>query len=214
MSETTVSRRPPSLLSFASHRPCSTTATARSATPTGSVACRRRCSSVPMAALRDDTLVKPTLVSSAPMSARSAPNRRAPLATVARATPGDRWLAFTFLGLGIPWLVYTRLYFLLQPRHLTFDGGLFMRFFNKPDPFCGGTRTFAWMWQGDVGRAVAVYPLGPLIFVATVALVVYGLFVLVTGRAVYLNLSPMMVRGVIIVGFVALALNWIAKLVW
>jgi len=137
-----------------------------------------------------------------------------PVAAVTVATPVDRWLALTFVGVGIPWLVYTRLYFFLQPRHLTFDGGLFMQLTNKPDPFCGGTRTFAWMWRGDVGRAVAVYPLGPLIFVATVALVVYGLYVLVTGRAVHINLSPMMIRGLIVIGFVALGLNWIAKLVW
>src|SRR6266851_600296 len=68
--------------------------------------------------------------------------------------------------------------------------------------------------EGDVGRAVAVYPLGPLLFVATVALVVYGLYVLVTRRAVQINLSPAMVRGVLVIGFVALGLNWIAKLVW
>ena len=48
-----------------------------------------------------------------------------------------------------------------------------MWYFNKPDPFCGGTRTFAWMWRGDLGRAVAVYPLGPLLFVTTVGLVVW-----------------------------------------
>ena len=147
-------------------------------------------------------------------SARSAPRRAGPLAGLAPATSGDRWLAFTFIGVGIPWLVYTRLYFFLQPRHLTFDGGLFMWSFNKPDPFCGGTRTFAWMWRGDVGKAVAVYPLGPLLFVVTVALVLYGLYVLVSGRAVWINPSPAMIRGVLILSFVALALNWIAKLVW
>ena len=40
----------------------------------------------------------------------------------------------------MPWLAYTRLYFFLQPRHLTFDGG-WMYIFNKPDPTCGLTRT-------------------------------------------------------------------------
>jgi len=137
-----------------------------------------------------------------------------PLTSVVSAASSDRRLAWTFLGIGLPWLAYTRLYFFLQPRHLTFDGGLFMWYFNKPDPFCGGTRTFAWMWRGDVGRAVAVYPLGPLLFVATVALVVYGLYVLVTGRAVQINLSPTMVRGLLVIGFLALGLNWIAKLLW
>lgn len=148
------------------------------------------------------------------ISARSEPSFRAPLAAVAPATSGDRWLVWTLLGIGLPWLAYTRLYFFLHPRHLTFDDGVFMWYFNKPDPFCGGTRTFAWMWGGDVGRAVAVYPLGPLLFVATVALVVYAVVVLLSGRAVQVNLSPATVRLVLWVGLVALGLNWIAKLAW
>ena len=117
-------------------------------------------------------------------SARSAPSLTAPRATVAPATPGDRWLARGVLGVAVPWLAYTRLYFFLHPRHLTFDGGLFMWLFNKPDPFCGGTRTFAWMWRGDVGRAVVVYPLGPLLFVATVALVPFPAPLQITCAAV------------------------------
>src|SRR5207245_2639989 len=180
---------------------------------TESAVCRRPCAFTPRAEARDDTPVRATPEFLAHTSARSARSRKA-LAAVAPATPGDRWLAWTLLGVGLPWLAYTRLYFFLHPRHLTFDGGLFMWYFNKPDPFCGGTRTFAWMWRGDVGRAVAVYPLGPLLFVATVALVVYGLYVMVTRRAVQINLSPAMVRGLLVVGFVALGLNWIAKLVW
>src|SRR5712692_9717302 len=124
------------------------------------------------------------------ISARSEPSFRAPLAAVAPATLGDRWLAWTLLGIALPWLIYTRLYFFLQPRHLTYDGGAFMWLFNKPDPSCGLTRTFAWMWRGDLGRAVAVYPLGPLVFVATVALAVYAVVALHSGRAVHINLSP------------------------
>jgi Protein of unknown function (DUF2752) len=148
------------------------------------------------------------------ISARSEPSFRAPLAAVAPATSGDRWLAWTLLGIALPWLVYTRLYFFLQPRHLTYDGGAFMWLFNKPDPSCGLTRTFAWMWRGDLGRAVAVYPLGPLVFVATVALAVYAVVALLSGRAVHVNLSPAILRLVIWVGLVALGLNWIAKLAW
>jgi hypothetical protein len=147
-------------------------------------------------------------------SARSAPSLTAPRAAVAPATSADRWLAWTLLGIGLPWLAYTRLYFFLHPRHLTFDGGAFMWYFNKPDPFCGGTRTFAWMWRGDVGRAVAVYPLGPLLFVATVALVVYAVVVLLSGRAVHVNLSSATVRLALWVGLAALGLNWFAKLAW
>ena len=148
------------------------------------------------------------------ISAQSAPRHAPRRAVVALATSSDRWLAWTLLGIALPWLVYTRFYFYLQPRHLTYDGSAFMWLFNKPDPFCGGTRTFAWMWRGDVGRAVVVYPLGPLLFVATVALVVYAVVVLLSGRAVHLNLSPATVRLALWVGLAALGLNWIAKLAW
>ena len=70
------------------------------------------------------------------------------------------------------------------------------------------------MWRGDLGRAVAVYPLGPLVFLATVALAVYAVVVLFSGRSVHINLSPATVRLVLWIGVVALGLNWIAKLAW
>ena len=91
--------------------------------------------------------------SSARTSARSAPSLRTPLIAVASATSADRWLAWTLLGVLVPWLAYTRLYFFLHPLGLTFDGGFFMWYLHKPDPFCGGTRTFAWMWRGELGNA-------------------------------------------------------------
>jgi hypothetical protein len=158
--------------------------------------------------------VRPMPESLAHTSARLEPSFKAPIAAVAPATSGDRRLAWTLVGIGLPWLAYTRFYFFLHPRHLTFDGGAFMWLFNKPDPFCGGTRTFAWMWRGDVGRAVAVYPLGPLLFVATLALVVYAVIALVSGRAVHVNPSAPTMRLVLWVGLVALGLNWIVKLAW
>lgn len=151
---------------------------------------------------------------SALTSPRSAPNLRAPLVAVARATSGDRWLAWTLLGILVPWLTYTRLYFFLHPRGLTFDGGFFMWYLHKPDPFCGGTRTFAWMWRGDLGHAVAVYPLGPLLFVGTIAAVLYAIAILVSGRAIQINPSRTMVTAALVIGLVALGLNWTAKLIW
>lgn len=133
---------------------------------------------------------------------------------LSRAAPGDRVLAWTLLGLLVPWLIYTRLYFFLHPRHLTFDGGFFMTYFNKPDPFCGGTRTFAWMWQGDIAKAVSVYPLGPLLFVGTFAAIAYAGVILIGRRAVNAYPTPRMVRRALLIGFIALGLNWIAKLAW
>lgn len=152
--------------------------------------------------------------SSAPTPPTPASPFQAPLVRIGRATSGDRYLAGTLLGILAPWLAYTRLYFFLQPRHLTFDGGFFMWYLHKPDPFCGGTRTFAWMWRGDLPHAVAVYPLGPLLFVASIAAVAYAVVVLVSGRALRIQLSSSMMRWGLAVGLVALGLNWTAKLLW
>ena len=85
---------------------------------------------------------------------------------------------------------------------------------GKPDPGCGLTRTFAWMWRGDLAHAVIVYPLGPLIFVVTVALVAYSVAVILTGRSIRLAVSPFLERSILIAALVALGLNWIAKLIW
>ena len=123
-------------------------------------------------------------------------------------------MAATMLGLAIPWLIYTRLYFFLQPRHLTFEGGFFMTYFKKPDPFCGMTRTFAWMWRGDVLHAVSVYPLGPLIFVATFGLVAYSGAVLLGRRSLRIRLTRRRIWIVVAVCMVALGLNWGSKLIW
>jgi hypothetical protein len=106
------------------------------------------------------------------------------------------------------------LYFFLQPRHLTFDGGLLMWAFNKPDPTCGLTRTFAWIWRGDLLHAVAVYPLGPLIVFGTVGAICWAAAVLLSGRTVGLQLSRVEWRALILIGVVALALNWASKLIW
>ena len=125
----------------------------------------------------------------------------------------ERIAAGSLLALAVPWLLYTRFYFWLQPRHLTFDGP-FMYITGKPDPACGLTRTFAWMWRGDLAHAVVVYPLGPLIFVATVALVAYLAAVIVTGRSIRVLVSPVTQRSIVIVALVALGLNWAAKLIW
>ena len=118
------------------------------------------------------------------------------------------------LALALPWLAYTRLYFWLHPRHLTFDGGLFMWFFNKPDPTCGLTRTFAWMWRADLVHAVSVYPLGPLVFSGTILVVLWALAVLTLGRVARIWLTGGQWRVIVAVSVIALSLNWASKLIW
>ena len=137
-----------------------------------------------------------------------------PVLAVTAANHNDRQIAALLLALALPWLTYTRLYFWLHPRHLTFDGGLFMWMFNKPDPACGLTRTFAWMWRGDFYRAVSVYPLGPLLFVGTILVVLWALAALLLGRTSRLSLSGDHWRVLIAISVIALALNWASKLIW
>ena len=96
--------------------------------------------------------------------------------SVARAAPADRLRYFGVLAGLLVWLAYTRIFFLLQAAHLTAPPCPFYYFTGHPCPFCGGTRSFAYMWQGDVADSVRLYPLGPALFA--------GSFVVVAGLAV------------------------------
>jgi len=113
-------------------------------------------------------------------------------------------------------MLYTRLYFLLHPRGLTFDPSLFMDLTGKPDPSCGLTRTFAWMWRGDVVHAVLVYPLGPLLFVAMVVALVDAAAQVAgyPGVVPRVRLSRRQKRWLLIALAAVVAANWTAKLLW
>ena len=87
--------------------------------------------------------------------------------SVARAVPADRLRYFGVLAGLLVWLAYTRIFFLLQAAHLTAPPCPFYYFTGHPCPFCGGTRSFAYMWQGDVADSVRLYPLGPALFAGT-----------------------------------------------
>ena len=139
---------------------------------------------------------------------------RGPLAVLGQADREDRISATGLLVLGVAWLLYTRLYFVLHPRGLTFDFSAFMYLTNRPDPSCGLTRTFAWMWRGDLVRSVAVYPLGPIVFVAMVVLVAYWAAVSCTGRSIRFRLSQRVQRAAVLIVLIAVALNWASKLLW
>lgn len=139
--------------------------------------------------------------------------RRPPLVAVVRAERYERAAAVSLLAVVVSWLAYTRFYFWLQPRHLTYDGP-FMYLTGKPDPACGLTRTFAWMWRGDLAHAVSVYPLGPLIFIGSFVLLAYLSAVIVGGRSLRFGLSPVIQQRIVVVALVAFGLNWASKLLW
>jgi Protein of unknown function (DUF2752) len=130
------------------------------------------------------------------------------------ATPTARWTQLGLLATGAAWLVYTKLYFFLHPRGLTVAPSLFMYVTGRPDPFCGLTRTFAWMWHGNLAAAVRVYPLGPIVFAGTwVALGVLA-YSAAKGRSLRVALSPERRRALLTAAAVALAVNWTLKLLW
>src|SRR2546422_9733529 len=103
--------------------------------------------------------------------------------TVVRADREARLRTLALLaGLGA-WMAYTRVFWPLKTVHATLPACPFLTLTGHPCPFCGGTRSFAYMWQGNLSHAAALYPLGPLMFVGTLAAVPVLLVAGVTDRA-------------------------------
>jgi hypothetical protein len=115
-----------------------------------------------------------------------------------------------FGGLAL-WLVYTRVYWALHAAHFTLPPCPFYYVTGHPCPFCGGTRSFAYMWQGDISDAVRLYPLGPALFVGTI-LGTGGLAAgLVTGRTWSQQLTSRHWRLLSTFGVSALLISWALK---
>ena len=83
---------------------------------------------------------------------------------------------------------------------------------GHPCPFCGGTRSFAYMWEGDISDAVRLFPLGPAFFVG--ALVGAGGLAsgIVTGRTWSVRLSGAQWRVLAVGAVSAIAISWVLKL--
>ena len=111
----------------------------------------------------------------------------------------------------VAWLVYTRVYWGLHTVHFALPPCPFYYLTGHPCPFCGGTRSFAYMWQGDLADSVRLYPLGPAMFLGTL-LGAGGLASgIVTGRTWSLNLSSLQWRVLTVGGVSALAVSWALK---
>jgi len=126
--------------------------------------------------------------------------------------PGDRLRDFAILGGLLLWLAYTRIYWVISAGHLTLPPCPFYYLTGHPCPFCGGTRSFAYMWQGDIADAVRLYPLGPALFAGTLAGVVALGAGIATGRTWTPNLSSLQWRLIIIGVVSAVAISWALKL--
>jgi hypothetical protein len=131
--------------------------------------------------------------------------------SITRAVPSDRWRDFALLGGLVLWLAYTRIYWTLQATHLTFPPCPFYYLTGHPCPFCGGTRSFAYMWRGDLSDAVRLYPLGPALFAGTLAGVAALAVGIVSGRTWAPRLTPSQWR-VLAIGVVsAVLMSWALK---
>ena len=109
------------------------------------------------------------------------------------------------------WLVYTRVFWVLQAAHLTIPPCPFYYLTGHPCPFCGGTRSFAYMWQGNIADAVRLYPLGPALFAGSI-LGGGGLEAgLATGHTWSQRLTSRQWRLSIIGGVSAVAISWALK---
>jgi hypothetical protein len=89
--------------------------------------------------------------------------------TLTRAVPADRLRDLGLLAALAGWLLYTRVFWALKAAHLVAPPCPFYYLTGHPCPFCGGTRAFAYMWQGDVADAVRLYPLAPALFAGSLA---------------------------------------------
>jgi Protein of unknown function (DUF2752) len=132
------------------------------------------------------------------------------LPVVIRCGPEDRLRNLLSLGMLLAWLAYTRFWWALQVSHLAFPTCPFLRLTGHPCPFCGGTRSFAYIWQGDLFHAVRMYPLSPALFVVLVAAIGLLVWGLLKPRDIHI---PGWLGGTAaVVGVAAVAVNWTLKL--
>ena len=131
--------------------------------------------------------------------------------SITRPMPGDRLRDFAMLGGLLLWLAYTRAYWTISVGHMTLPPCPFYYLTGHPCPFCGGTRSFAYMWQGDLADAVRLYPLGPLFFAGSLATVAALATGIVTGRTWAPNLTQLQWRLLIIGVVSTVAISWALK---
>jgi len=141
-----------------------------------------------------------------PSSARSV----LPLAAT-RLLPADRRRDLGIALVLVVWLVYTRVYWVLHALHLGAPVCPFYFLTGHPCPFCGGTRSFAYMWGGDVSDAVRLYPLGPALFAGTFGAIGGLVAGAVSGRSLRPRLTAAQWRGVLLGTVVTVLISWALK---
>lgn len=129
-----------------------------------------------------------------------------------RADRDARLREAAILGGLVLWMAYARIFWPLRSVHATLPVCPFLTLTHHPCPFCGGTRSFAYMWQGDLKHAALLYPLGPALFAGSVA-AIFGLAVLViSGRSLAWRLPDGVIPKLMLAACVPLAASWLLKL--
>lgn len=110
------------------------------------------------------------------------------------------------------WMVYTRIFWAAHAMHVTVPPCPFLAITHHPCPFCGGTRSFAYMWEGNTARAVALYPLGPLLFFITLAVIPVLAMALLVNRDLVVRLPDRLRHRIIAAALGVLGASWALKL--
>jgi hypothetical protein len=131
---------------------------------------------------------------------------------VVRADREARLRNALLLGGLVLWMLYTRFFATVQTLHMTLPPCPFLAVTGHPCPFCGGTRSFAYMWRGDLERATALYPLGPALFGATLAAIPVLLAGVVLDRDLRWRFSKAWSRALVAAACLPLAVSWVLKL--
>jgi len=109
-------------------------------------------------------------------------------------------------------MVYTRIFWAAYAMHVTAPPCPFLAITHHPCPFCGGTRSFAYMWDGNVARAAALYPLGPPLFFATLVLIPALAVALLVNRDLIVRVPDRLRHASIAAGLAVLGASWALKL--
>jgi hypothetical protein len=110
------------------------------------------------------------------------------------------------------WMLYTRVYWSVHAMHVGLPACPFLMITGHPCPFCGGTRSFASMWEGRVSSAAQLYPLGPAMFVGTAVAIPLLAAAVLTDRDLSVRLPDRLRRPLLGCAAGVLAASWALKL--
>ena len=131
--------------------------------------------------------------------------------TAAPVSLHDRLAAAGVLAALLAWYAYTRFYWSVAGLHGALPPCPFLLLTGVPCPFCGVTRSFASIWQGDLGRALHFHPLGPLYFGAGLVAVAVAGWAVLSGRLLRVHLSQRVERAGYLAAAALVMGGWLLK---